>query len=52
VEGTGTVRSYLQNLMEESTYATDMYSLSEDSGLLGLDTALHPRRMESTITPL
>jgi hypothetical protein len=52
VEGTGTVRSYLQNLMEESTYATDMCSLFEDSGLLGRDTTLHPRRMKSTITPL
>jgi hypothetical protein len=52
VERTRTVRSYLQNLMEKSTHATDMYSLFQDSGLLGRDTASHPRRMESPITPL
>jgi len=52
VEGTRNVRSYLQKLMEKSTYATDMYSLFEDSGLLRCDTTLHPRRMESPITPL
>jgi len=46
VEGTRTVRSYLQNQMEKSTYATDMYSLFEDSGLLGRDTTRHSRRIE------
>jgi len=52
VEGTRTVRSCLQNLMEKSTYATDMCSLFEDSGLQGRDTTRHPRRMESPVTPL
>jgi len=52
VKGTRTVRSYLQNLMEKSTYATDMYSLFEDSVLLGRDTVLHARRIKSPITPL
>ena len=52
VEGTRTVRSYLQNVVKRSTYATDMYSLFGDSGLLGRDSKLHPRRMESPITPL
>ena len=52
VEVTRTVRSCLQNLMEKYTYAADMYSLFENSVLLGCDTALYPRRMESPITPL
>ena len=52
MEGTRTVRSCLQNLMEKSTYATDMCSLFEDSGLQGRDTTRHPRRMESPVTPL
>jgi len=52
VKGTRTVRSYLQNLMEKSTYATDMYSLFEDSVLLGRETVLHVRRIKSQITPL